>query len=138
MMTALMTVLLIATWKEVAVSNVPVIPTALLLTGEEAKPAELNAVLIQLASSLSLANLMPTALLELLLVLLLKRSVWNACLMLTVVNPSLLVRLVNKDVSSASMTHTAPLEKNADLTKLAAPMMMMMILTSMEPLFLAS
>jgi hypothetical protein len=74
MITAMMTALLIATLNEVAVSNVLAIPTALLLTGEEEKPAELNAAPIPLASSLTLANLMPTALLEPKLVLWPKKS----------------------------------------------------------------
>jgi len=74
MLTAMTTALLTATWKEVVVSNVPSIPTALLLTGEEVKPDELNVAPIPLASSLTLVKLMPTAPLELLLVLWPKKS----------------------------------------------------------------
>jgi len=57
--------------------------------------------------------------------------------MLTVLNPSLLVQLVNKDVLSASTMPTALQEMNVVLTKLAAAVMMMMTLL-MELPFLAS
>jgi len=67
MPTVLMNALLTVTWKEVAVSNVLWILTALSTTGEELRLAEPNAAPIPLVSSLTLAKLMPIALPALLL-----------------------------------------------------------------------
>jgi pyruvate kinase len=135
-----MSVLLTVTWNEVAVSNVLLILTALLTTGEELKLAELNAVLIPLVSSLTPAKLMRIALLVLLLALSPKKSVLNVCMILTVVNPLLLVLAENKDALSVSSILTALLEKNVVLTRLVVLMTMTMIMIStlMELPFLAS
>jgi hypothetical protein len=113
-----MTASLTATWTEVAVSNVPMMLTALLPTGEEVKPAELNAAPTPLASSLSPVKLMLTAPPELLPALWLRKSALSACSIITAVNLLLLVPLVNNNALSASLIPTALLDKNVVLTKL--------------------
>jgi len=85
------------------VLNVLPLLTALLLTGEELKPKELNVLLTLLVFSLILVHQMLIVLPELLPVLSLNKSVWNVCMIPTAAEPPLLALPLNKCVLNVSL-----------------------------------
>jgi len=106
MTTVLTTVFLTATSNVDAVSSVSPVINVLLVTGEELKRAELNALRTQPVSSPSHAILMLTAPPKLLLALSLKTNVLSAFLIVIVTTPFPPVPPPNKGVLNVPLMHT--------------------------------